>query len=124
LDARSDLFSFGLVLVEMATGKAPLAGAPRSRLRAVVLNDEPVSMHLQRRVSRLLARVLRRTVAINPNDRYQTASELLEDLHRAARSRARRPAYAAVLLLGIAVIGAIALLAFGPRSAPVPNRGD
>ena len=124
LDARSDLLSFGLVLVEMVTGKAALAGERRSWLRALVSNDEPVSTHLDRRVSRLLGRLLRRALAKDPNDRYQSASELLDDLHRLARNRARRPAYAAVLLLGFAVIGMFALLAAGPGPASASNRGD
>jgi len=124
LDVRSDLFSFGLVLLEMVTGKATLAGASRSRLRAVVANREAVAMHLDRGVSRLLGRVLRRAVANQPNDRYQTASELLEDLRRAARSRAGRPPRAAALLLGIAVISTLAVLALRRGPVPAPNHGD
>lgn len=94
LDARSDLFSLGLVLRDMAIGKTRLEGGLRSG----------------RHIPRAVGGILQRALAADRQQRYQTASAILDDLHRIVRKRARRPAYAALLLLSIAALGAIVVL--------------
>jgi serine/threonine protein kinase len=123
LDTRSDLFSLGLVLLEMATGKAPFAGEFGNQARALVSDDQPAPIDLNRGVSRTLGRILHRALAKQRGDRYQTASEFLNDLRRVAATRRRRPAYAAILLLGTAAAGSIALFASRPPASG-PLRGD
>ena len=121
LDARSDLFSLGLVLLEMATGKAPSVeralGPPQACLA------DPVAARAQSRgLPRAVRRVLRKALAHTPADRHQTAGELLDELNRVSAARARRPFYATAALLGMAVVAAASLLTSRERRSPSLRR--
>jgi len=81
LDPRSDLFSVGVVIYEMATGRLPFGGASPSDTVTNILENNPVPLtelapdrppHLERIVSRLLHK--------NAGARYQSAAELTADL--------------------------------------------
>ncbi len=81
VDARSDIWSFGVVLFQMLTGKLPFPGETTSDIIAAILKTE--TPHLAEFVSDIpaeLERIVRKTLRKNPNARYQTAGELLEDL--------------------------------------------
>jgi serine/threonine protein kinase len=72
VDARSDLFSFGCVLYEMLTGKRAFEGASAPSVIAAVLEREPAPLE----VSPPLERVVRRALAKDPEQRFQTAREV------------------------------------------------
>jgi len=88
LDARTDLFSFGLILYEMATGSHPFHGSTAADLTAAILNDAPAP--LPRTVPPGLSTVILRCLEKSPDDRYQRASELRAALQAVEESRARR----------------------------------
>jgi serine/threonine protein kinase len=77
LDPRSDLFSLGVVIFEMATGRLPFAGVSPSETVANVLDKDPVPLTtLAPQHSKSLDRVVQRLLAKRASDRYPTASEL------------------------------------------------
>ncbi|HLW97395.1 MAG TPA: protein kinase [Candidatus Acidoferrales bacterium] len=81
LDSRSDIFSFGAVLYEMATGRNAFSGASRASIIAAILTSEPPPIGaLQPLSPPALDRAVRQCLAKNPEDRWQTARDLLLEL--------------------------------------------
>jgi eukaryotic-like serine/threonine-protein kinase len=86
LDARSDLFSFGSVLYEMATGKLPFDGSSAGELCSAILRDEPVPLSQQGGQSPAgLEQVIRKAMEKDRELRYQHSSEMRADLQRLKR---------------------------------------
>jgi serine/threonine-protein kinase len=135
VDERSDLFSFGVILYLMVTGRPPFEGKTPLEVLYAVANSEPhplarfasgIPPELQRIVGKLLQK--------NPEDRYQSAHEALTDLQRLretlpatsrrlqqvmARASARRGA-----LVGIgAMLLAVAVLLAWPTLGPGRSAG-
>jgi tRNA A-37 threonylcarbamoyl transferase component Bud32 len=82
VDARSDLYSLGVILYEMVTGECPFQGN-RRMLMLQVLEDEPRPPHqLNEKVPRDLATICLKAMAKSPARRYTTARELADDLRR------------------------------------------
>ena len=73
-DARTDIFAFGLVLYEMLTGKLAFDGASAASVIAAILEREPPS--LQDVIPPALDRILRRCIAKDPEQRWQSARDL------------------------------------------------
>src|SRR5690242_10356664 len=81
VDGRSDLFSFGVVLYEMATGARPFGGDTVATLMYKIINETPPSpSQLQGGVHPGLSAVITRCLEKRPEDRYQTGAELAADL--------------------------------------------
>ena len=125
VDARADIFSFGAVAYEMITGRRAFHGDSPAALVASVLQDEPVPIRdLVPAVPEALARTLSRCLAKAPDERWQTANDLLFELRSLATARTdpvvpdRAPwmlPWAERALWAAAVITALMIYAFPER---------
>ncbi|HQR44972.1 MAG TPA: serine/threonine-protein kinase [Thermoanaerobaculia bacterium] len=87
-DARTDIFAFGDVLFEMLTGKKAFAGTTSAELAGEILHREPPPLELpDESAGGELDHIVRRCLAKNPEDRWQSARDLLLELSWAATSR-------------------------------------
>jgi len=127
VDARTDLFSFGVVLYEMATGSLPFKGNTTAVLFDGILNKTPLSpARLNPEAPAELERIISKALEKDREARYQSAKDLLVDLRRLKRDtdsgkspapvsespRRRRVAWAAgALVLALAIAGSLYLFA-------------
>jgi serine/threonine protein kinase/Flp pilus assembly protein TadD len=94
LDARSDLFSLGVVLYEMSTGTVPFAGATAAVVFDGILHTTPANAKdVNPAIPLALVQILEKTLEKDPDLRCQTAAELRADLKRLSRDldSGRRP---------------------------------
>jgi len=136
-DSRADIFSFGAVLYEMITGRKAFDGKSQASLIAAILHIDPPAMTTLQPVTPVaLERVVTTCLAKNPDDRWQTARDLLRELKwaaegattpvpsppRAAQAKASRVAWALASVCGVAaIIGGV--IAIGHlRETPQPAR--
>jgi serine/threonine protein kinase/tetratricopeptide (TPR) repeat protein len=86
VDSRTDLFSFGAVLYEMATGRTPFDGSSSGEICSAILRDEPPpASQVNPRVSPGLDAAIRKALEKDRELRYQHASDLRADLRRLKR---------------------------------------
>jgi serine/threonine protein kinase len=87
LDARTDLFSFGIVLYEMATGRAPFRGDTTGMLLLSIVQETPEPLRqINPDLPVGLQQIINKCLQKDREQRYQTASELRDDLQRLRRS--------------------------------------
>jgi len=86
LDARTDLFSFGVALYQMATGKLPFSGPSQPMIFDAILNRSPLPpVSLNPNLPSELERILNKCLEKDRNLRYQSAAEIRTDLLRLKR---------------------------------------
>src|SRR4051794_19080447 len=93
LDARSNVFSLGAILYEMVTERAAFQGEDADQVRQSILEMTPVAPdQINRKIHPALNQVIMKALAKNPDERYQSGQDLVNDLERCKESSTKAAA--------------------------------
>ena len=116
VDARTDIFAFGALLYEMVTGKRTFDGENAALIRVAILEGEPPSALALQSAPPAVGAIVRRCLARNPGERWQTAADVLRELTRVSestrQSQARSPVVWAMTasVLAVTIAGLVGTL--------------
>ena len=118
VDARTDLFSFGSVLYEMATGQRPFAGDSVEQIRDAILHTQPLPIRkLNPQLPAELEQIVNRALHKDPGKRYQSAADLSGDLKKLKQQTETRKTaserWRSPWILGVTGVLVAALIAGG-----------
>jgi eukaryotic-like serine/threonine-protein kinase len=121
-DTRSDIFAFGALVFEMATGRRAFEGMTAATVTAAILHtDPPAVSSLHPPATTALDRIVTRCLSKDADDRWQTARDLMLELkwviergtdHEADRPGRESPARLGLIATGVLAIGAVVAAAF------------
>jgi serine/threonine protein kinase/Tfp pilus assembly protein PilF len=128
IDHRADLFSFGVVMYEMAALRLPFRGEHEAALTYSIANEDPASVSSHRKdIPQELDQIIMKCLQKDRASRYQSAAEIAEDL-RALQQKATNPAKQGARMrrgrlhwtvaAAIIVLGTIGIFLFMPASHP------
>jgi serine/threonine protein kinase/roadblock/LC7 domain-containing protein len=136
-DARSDIFSFGAMLYEMATGKKAFEAKSHASLIAAIMKEEPRPMReLQPMTPLLLEHIVKSCLAKDPDDRPQSAHDLkleldwiressgISDVAKLAVERSPARSKSAAIILAVGVLSLIAAIAIVFLLRPQNSRAE
>src|SRR5262249_44611427 len=110
-DPRTDIFALGVVLYEMATGKRAFEGKTKTSLVGAIVSSEPKPIsHLQPTTPAALEHVIRKCLAKERDDRWQSATDIAEELRWIAEERPATPVRRRGVVPLIGFAAAIALI--------------
>ena len=132
VDARTDIFAFGAVVFEMLTGRKVFDGDSQASLVAAILTSEPPKVStLRSSLPSSLDRTVAKCLAKDPDDRWQTARDLWDELGwiesgasvetTVDKDKPRRSAMVAVVVGVLAGMFAAGLAVWNTMSAPAPR---
>jgi TolB-like protein/predicted Ser/Thr protein kinase len=98
VDARSDIFSLGIVLYELIAGHRPFIGGTAMSTMAAIMREEPPALDAPGQISQIIIRCL----AKRPADRFQTVADLRESLYAAQPVSAAPPSQPSIAVLPFA----------------------
>ncbi|HTR97773.1 MAG TPA: protein kinase [Candidatus Acidoferrales bacterium] len=120
LDARTDLFSLGVLLYELATGRRPFGGASSAEVSSAILRDTPAPVRaLRGDLPQDLERIVARCLEKDPERRIQTAKDVRNELELIRRALDSAPSHAAAApapVPDVRALPSIAVLPFENRS--------
>ncbi len=129
-DARTDVYALGAVLYEMATGRRPFPQEQTSPLIAAIVTETPKpARELNAQVSKGLEAIIRKAMENSPQQRYQSAKKMREDLARlgvqgsvlAAQKRKRMRRGVILALAGVLVVTVAVVVYWIMRPLPPPR---
>ena len=133
IDARGDIFSFGVLLFQLLTGKTPFRGDHEAAMMYSILNEDPLPIRKYRGdIGPALVQIINRALQKDPAERYQTIAEMTLDLEKlksdpaggvqppetADRSTKKRMWAGFVTLGAIGVVAALFYFVFSRHYAP------